>query len=260
MLKDGQSLLALHIPDREVILERLERVLDPELDQSVLELGFIESIEAENGHLTVETQLPTSWCSPNFAYMMAEDIRRELLSVDSVQEVTVRVRDNVVSAAIEAGVNSGQTFSEAFAGEAFENLGELRGLFLRKGYIKRQEALLRRLRDAGVSFEAICALQVKDVSYEAGACLLPGREGQVIHIEPDTIVRDYLDRRVEIELDFRPDAALFVDLRGEPVTAEQLEKYLVYARTVRLSLEANGSLCSALLEAKKAQKQSISLI
>ncbi|MBI1876784.1 MAG: DUF59 domain-containing protein [Chloroflexi bacterium] len=252
------NLSPLH--NKEAILQRLDRVLDPELDQSVLELGFIEAIEAENGHLIVETQLPTSWCSPNFAYMMAEDIRRELLSVDSVQEVTVRVRDNVVSAAIEAGVNSGKTFSEAFAGEAFENLGELRGLFLRKGYVKRQEVLLRRLREAGLSFQAICALRIKDVSYKAGVCFLPGQAGQVVGIEPDTIVRNYLDRRAEIGLDFRPDAALFVDLRGEPVTAEQLEKYLVYARTVRLSLEANGSLCSALLEAKKAQKQPIVLL
>lgn len=260
MLKDGQSLLALHIPDREVILERLERVLDPELDQSVLELGFIESIEAENGHLIIETQLPTSWCSPNFAYMMAEDIRRELLSVESVQGVTVRVRDNVVSRAIEAGVNSGKTFDEAFAGEAFENLGELRGLFLRKGYIKRQEVLLRRLREAGLSFEAICALRIKDVSYKAGVCFLPGQAGQVVGIEPDTIVRNYLDRRAQIELDFRPEAALFVDLSGKAVSAEQLEKYLIYARTVRISLEANGSLCSALLEAKKTQKQPISLV
>jgi metal-sulfur cluster biosynthetic enzyme len=252
------NLSPLH--NKEAILNRLDRVLDPELDQSVLELGFIEAIEAENGHLTVETQLPTSWCSPNFAYMMAEDIRRELLSVESVQEVTIRVRDNVVSEAIEAGVNSGKSFVEAFAGEAFENLGELRGLFLRKGYIKRQEILLRRLRDAGLSFNTICALRIKDVSYQAGACLLPGQAGQVVAVEPDTIVRDYLDRRAQIGLDFRADAALFVDLRAEPVTAEQLEKYLIYARTVRLSLEANGSLCSALLEAKKVQKQPVSLI
>ena len=98
------------------------------------------------------------------------------------------------------------------------------------------------------------------MSYQAGACLLPGQAGQVVAVEPDTIVRDYLDRRAQIGLDFRPDAALFVDLRAEPVTAEQLEKYLIYARTVRLSLEANGSLCSALLEAKKVQKQAISSI
>ncbi|MCB0211390.1 MAG: DUF59 domain-containing protein [Anaerolineae bacterium] len=253
--------LNLSPPHNErIILQRLSRVLDPELDQSVLTLGFIKSIDAQNDHLIVETQMPTSWCSPNFAYMMAQDIRRELLRVDTVQEVTVRVQDNVVSAAIEAGVNSGKSFTEAFAGEAFENLGELRGLFLRKGYVKRQEAFLRRLRDCGLSFESICALRIEDVSYEGDRCILRiGSNTQVI-IEPDTIVRDYLERREEIGLDYRPEAALFVDLARKPVPAEQLEKYLVYARTVRLSLEANGSLCTALLEAKKAEKQPIALI
>lgn len=246
--------------DKEAILKRLDRVLDPELDQSVLKLGFIESIEAENGHLTIKTQLPTSWCSPNFAYMMAEDIRQALLAVDSVQEVTVRMKDNVVSAAIEAGVNSGKTFDEAFAGEAFEGLEDLRGLFLRKGYVKRQEILLRRLRDAGLPFAAICALRIQDVSYQEGVSLLTSQNGLVIRIEPDTIVRDYLERRAQIKLDFRPEAALFVDLSGKAVSAEELEKYLIYARTVRVSLEANGALCSALLDAKKAQKQPISLI
>lgn len=245
---------------KEAILKQLDRVLDPELDQSVLKLGFIKSIEAKNGHLTVETQLPTSWCSPNFAYMMAEDLRRELLSVDSIQEVTVRVQDNVVSAAIEAGVNSGKTFDEAFAGEAFEGLGDLKGLFLRKGYVKRQEALLRRLRDADLPFEAICALRIQDVSYQDGVALLTSQDGSVMRIEPDTIVRDYLERRAQIDLDFRPESALFVDLSGKAVSAEGLQKYLIYARTVRLSLEANGSLCSALLDAKKASKQPISLI
>ena len=246
--------------DKDVILKRLDRVFDPELDQSVIKLGFIGSIEAENGHLTVETQLPTAWCSPNFAYMMAEDIRQALLSIESVDGVTVRMQDNVVSEAIEAGVNSGKTFDQAFEGEAFEGLGDLRGLFLRKGYVKRQEALLRRLRDANIPFEVICALRVKDVSYADEASLLSLSDGQVFRLEPDTITRDYLERRAQIGLDFRPEAALFVDLKAEPVSAEQLEKYLVYARTVRVSLEANGALCSALLEARKAQKQEIMLV
>ena len=40
--------------DREVIFKRLEKVLDPELDESILKLGFVKSIEAESDHLTIE--------------------------------------------------------------------------------------------------------------------------------------------------------------------------------------------------------------
>ena len=144
--------LRLAIPatlDEKVILERLDRVLDPELDESVLELGFIKSIEAENDCLIVQLHLPTYWCAPNFSYLMAADVRRELLAVEGVRDVTVRLKDHFASEEIEAGVNTGKSFADAFADETSENLGQLRELFLRKGYIKRQERLLRCLRDTG---------------------------------------------------------------------------------------------------------------
>jgi metal-sulfur cluster biosynthetic enzyme len=237
--------------NEQAILARLDKVLDPELDESVLKLGFIETIEAKNGQLTVITHLPTFWCAPNFAYLMAEDIRRELLMVEGVQHVTVRVKDHAASAAIEAGVNSGKSFAEAFADEASGDLGDLRGLFLRKGYIKRQEALLRRLKQAGLSFAEICALHLRDARQQDGGYLVQAEGGPAVYIEPDTLVPDYLDRRAEIGLDCRPTAPLFIDLAGQPLSAGKLEQYLVYARTVRVSLEANGSLCSALLIERK---------
>ena len=237
--------------NEEAILSRLDRVLDPELDESVLKLGFIEAIEANNDHLTVLTHLPTYWCAPNFAYLMAEDIRRELLEVEGVRQVTVRIKDHAAAAAIEAGVNNGQSFDEAFADEGGGDLGELRGLFLRKGYIKRQEALLRRLKEAGLSYTDICALRIRDVRRKDNGWVVQSGGGPEIWIEPDTLVRDYLDRRAEIGLDCASGAPLFVNLAGQPLSAARLEQYLVYARTVRVSLEANGSLCSALLVERK---------
>jgi hypothetical protein len=182
---------------------------------------------------------------------MAEDIRRELLTVEGVQQVTVRLKDHAASVAIEAGVNSGKSFSEAFADEAGGDLGELRGLFLRKGYIKRQEAVLRRLKNANLSFEKICALRIRDVRRQEGSYLVQVEEGPAICLEPETLVQDYLDRRAEIGLDCSPTTPLFVDLAGQPLSAGKLEQYLIYGRTVRVSLEANGSLCSALLIERK---------
>jgi metal-sulfur cluster biosynthetic enzyme len=247
--------LPLHY-NAQSILDRLDKVLDPELDESVLKLGFIEAIEANDGELTVMAHLPTFWCAPNFAYLMAQDIRRELLAVEGVRQVTVRLKDQVASAAIEAGVNSGQSFSEAFAGEAAGDLGELRGLFLRKGYIKRQEALLRRLKEAGLSFADICALRIQDVHCRDGDAWVQPEGGPALHLDPDLPLPAYLDRRAEIGLDCAPSAPLFLDLAGQPLTAARLEQYLVYARTVRVSLEANGSLCSALLVERKRMQGS----
>jgi metal-sulfur cluster biosynthetic enzyme len=94
MPKEAQSLLPSDVPDRAIILERLQRVLDPELDEPVLQLGFIESLHVQGGHATVAIHMPTSWCAVNFVYMMAEDIRQALLAVESIHAVTIRVGDH----------------------------------------------------------------------------------------------------------------------------------------------------------------------
>jgi hypothetical protein len=77
-----------------------------------------------------------------------------------------------------------------------------------------------------------------------------------LHLETDLPLQPYLDRRAEIGLDCTPTVPLFLDLAGQPLTAAKLEQYLIYARTVRVSLEANGSLCSALLVERKRMQGS----
>ncbi len=103
-------------------------------------------------------QLPTSWCAVNFDYLMAEDVRHALLTVDGIRQVTVRLGDHCAAEEIEAAVNSGRPFAEAFPREGAGSLAALRLTFLRKGFLGRQERLLRELRDAGCSPAVICAL------------------------------------------------------------------------------------------------------
>src|SRR5215813_2033489 len=128
--------------DRAAVLERLGRVLDPELDEPLLQLGFIRSLQVRNGHAVVTVQLPTSWCAINFAYMMAEDIRRALLTVDGIAEVSIRLGDHCAASEIAAAVNAGKAFAQAFPGESGDGLATLRQIFLRKGFLSRQERLL----------------------------------------------------------------------------------------------------------------------
>ena len=47
----------------------VERVNDPELDESVAGLGFVETLTVgHEGQITIELRLPTYWCSPNFVF------------------------------------------------------------------------------------------------------------------------------------------------------------------------------------------------
>src|SRR5258708_32538731 len=129
------------------ILGRLAQVLDPQLDESILDLGFVRSLQLRSGHASVALRLPTSWCAVNFAYLMAEDIRRALLMVEGVRRVTIRLGGHCAAEEIEAAVNDGRPFSEAFPREGAGSLAELRITFLRKRVLGRQHRLFRALRE-----------------------------------------------------------------------------------------------------------------
>ena len=143
-------------------------MLDPELDESILDLGFVRSLQLRSDHAIVTLQLPTSWCAMNFAYIMAEDVRQALLAMDGIRHVTVRLGDHCAAAEIEAAVNNGRPFSAAFPGTGGTDLSSLRINFLRKGFLVRQERLLRELRAAGCSPAAICTLRIGDISVRYG--------------------------------------------------------------------------------------------
>ena len=243
--------------DRAEILSQLGAVLDPELDESILTLGFVDAVTAKcddgskGSRLTVELQLPTFWCAANFSYLMAADVRRNLLMVDGVDEVTVCLPGHFASEAIESGVNSGESFAQAFPDEAWESLDQLRDLFLRKGYLNRQEKLLRNLRAGGFTYEAIAALCIEDLRLNGESCGVRRDDRPEPHVLPASVARRYLERRAELGIDCSPTSPLVCDLNGQAVPAHELEAYFVRSRTTRLASEANGALCSVLLQARR---------
>jgi metal-sulfur cluster biosynthetic enzyme len=228
--------------DATLVLERLEQVLDPELDQSILDLGFVRSLQLRSGHASVALRLPTSWCAVNFVYMMADDVRRALLSVEGIRQVTVRLGDHCAAEEIEAAVNAGRPFAEAFPGEGAGSLAALRLTFQRKGFLGRQERLLRELREANCLPEVICALRLDEVSVEGDKIVIRQAQGGSAQS-----LQRYLERRAELGLDCSPAAPLIVDLDGKRLSAERLVAHYETARTVRVAMEANGSFCRALL-------------
>src|SRR5258708_4107795 len=183
--------------DGTAILDRLAQVLDPELDESILDLGFVRSLQLRSGHASVAVRLPTSWCAVNFAYLMAEDVRRALLTVEGIRQVTVRLGDHCAAEEIEAAVNDGRPFAEAFPGEG-RRLGDLRA--------------------AGCSRAAICALRLGEVSMQGDTIVIrqPGRTP--VESGSAAILRRYLERRAELALDCGLAAPLMVDLDGEPLS------------------------------------------
>src|ERR1700720_2416753 len=245
--------------DGTAILKRLEQVLDPELDESILDLGFVRSLQLRSGHASVALRLPTSWCAVNFAYLMAEDIRGALLMVEGVCRVTIRLGAPCAAEEIEAAVNDGRPFSEAFPGEGAGSLAALRLTFLRKGFLGRQQRLLRELREAGCSPADICALRFGEVSVQDDTIVVQQPGCSSVQRGSAVSLQRYLDRRAELGLDCSLAAPLIIGLEGKPFSADQLQAHYEAARTVRVALEANGSFCRALLRVHRLEAADQSL-
>jgi metal-sulfur cluster biosynthetic enzyme len=206
----------------------LDVVRDPELDEAITELGFVSSIEIDEGTVRVRLRLPTYFCAPNFAWLMVADAAQALAAVPGVAEVDVRLDDHFASREINAGVVRGTTFRGAFPGLADGELADLRTVFRRKAFLARQHRLLTRLRGQGMSREQVCALRIGD-----------------LQAAPETAV--YLQRRTELGLPVAVDAPVVVTVDGDAVAPHELDAHLARIRTVSVSIEGNAGLCRGLL-------------
>jgi metal-sulfur cluster biosynthetic enzyme len=229
-VRAGSGPAALAGPDPASLRAALDSVIDPELDESLVRLGFVEGLRIEGSRVLVELRLPTFWCAPNFAYLMARDARDRLRQVEGVEDVEVVLKDHFASNEISQAATGGRPFEETFAGEANGNLDGLRALFRRKAYLMRLERLIRFLLESGLSDEEVTALRVGDV------------EGW-----HDELVQSYLTRRREFGLSTDGSARLVMDARGRAIYAGGLAEFLRGARRQRISTELNASFCRGML-------------
>ena len=96
---------------------RLATVTDPELDEPVTDLGFVEGVTvAADGAVAIDFSLPTYWCAANFAYMMAEDMRDAVATLPWVTGVVPRLHAHMCADQVNRGVAEGLDFGAAFGG------------------------------------------------------------------------------------------------------------------------------------------------
>src|SRR5690242_18538942 len=82
----------------------LAAVVDPELDEPITDLGFVRSLRVDGGDVEVHLRLPTSFCAPNFAYLMASDALDAVRKVPGVARVVVELDDHHDSDLINGGL------------------------------------------------------------------------------------------------------------------------------------------------------------
>ncbi|MCL6571247.1 MAG: iron-sulfur cluster assembly protein [Bacillus sp. (in: Bacteria)] len=219
--------------NQEAVFEKLNFVYDPELDKSVLEMQFIEEVVIQEDIVTVVMRLPTFWCSPNFAFIMAEDIRDRVMELPWVRKVVLNLKDHCSSNDINKGVSEGKSFEEVFSDLATGDLNEVRNTFRIKSFMARQEHLLRELKNFGVG-NGLLSLTIEDLKTHPA-------------ITDQTIVGRYLTLRSELGISNHSHEFAFLKHTGVVIDPLELTDYLLEARRTRMSMEFNANHCLGLL-------------
>ncbi|RAI04281.1 hypothetical protein DLJ53_07510 [Acuticoccus sediminis] len=224
----------------DAVARALASVMDPELDEPVTEMGFVEDVAIEGAHVAVSFRLPTYWCSPNFAYLMLEDIHRALAAVPGVVSVDVVLEDHLYGEALAEAVRTGRGFEEVVGPDlAGDDLAALRRTFEDKAFLRRQEAVLLDLKRQGLSDVAITAMTLDHLD----AARFEHEDAR----RRAPLYRALLAKR---GLARAADDPAFVTLTGEPIRAAGLWEHLRRLRQVRINMEFSGALCRGLKSAR----------
>lgn len=216
------------------VLDALATVMDPELDEPITELGFVRSVALHPSGVTVHLRLPTSFCAPNFAYLMVSDAKDALRRVRGAGTVTVLLDDHHDSDKINAGLAADAGYVGTFGAEAQESLDGLRLTFQRKAHTAAMERCVMATLSSG-------AARIEDLGRLTLADLAGGRTKEAL-----------LRRRADIGLGVAPGDLVVVDEHGGAVPDEQLPLRLRLATSVRISIEGNAHFCRGLLATRYA--------
>ncbi|MEU3979372.1 iron-sulfur cluster assembly protein [Streptomyces sp. NPDC026672] len=212
----------------------LDGVFDPELDEPITDLGFVRSVEADaRGRLTVRLRLPTSFCSPNFAYLMASDAKDVLSALPGVSAVVVVLDDHHDSDLINRGLAADAGYRGTFGAEAERDLEDLRRTFRRKAHAAAMERALTRLLRARpeLAEEALCEVVLGD-------------------LPDDDATRALLRRRAAYGLGTSPADHVLVGDDGRRLPPAEVPVRLRFARAVRISIDGNAHFCRGLLRTR----------
>jgi metal-sulfur cluster biosynthetic enzyme len=208
----------------------LGTVVDPELDEPITDLGFVRSVGVSAGVVEVHLRLPTSFCAPNFAWLMVSDARDAVVALPGAGRVVVELDDHHDSDLINRGLAADAGYRGTFGHEADDSLDELRATFQRKAHTAAMERALTGWLRADPSRTESAVLDVTLGDLPAGPLTEALRQ-----------------RRAVLGLPVEDTAPVLLAPDGSRPTAETAALTLRRARSVRISVDGNAHFCRGLL-------------
>jgi len=217
---------------RDAVLAALDSVRDPELDEPITDLGFVQEVTIDGANVFVRLRLPTSFCAPNFSYLMASDAMDAVRALPGVGNVSVVLDGNVDSERINAGVAASLGFAGTFPEETASGLEDLRFIFQSKAHLASIERVcVGLMRDDGLTVDALGALTLADLPHNKATDAL------------------FL-RRADLKLSLEMDSPVLVDEHGTPWESMSLATQLRFAKATRISIDGNAHFCRGMLRTR----------
>lgn len=214
----------------------ISAVRDPEIDETAGELDFVVGVEVAEGDVAVSIRLPSYWCPANFAWLMAQDMRKAVLALPWVTGFRLELIDHFAEAQISRAISDGLTFEAAFPTRAVGDLTVLQRDFATKAMLMRQASLIVALRNFGMDDAAICAAAIR-----------------TFDLLDDTSIAALwaavMEKRREAGIPHDTDRPAICDARGLAIA--DLGAHLREIRRVSTSAAASGEMCRMLVAGRR---------
>jgi metal-sulfur cluster biosynthetic enzyme len=91
---------------RRKIFDELTKIVDPEINVSIMELELVDNIDINGSAVKVDLHLTSPFCPAIFGFKIAQDIHDNLLKLDGIDDVKLNVSNHFMAEAINNQVNA----------------------------------------------------------------------------------------------------------------------------------------------------------
>ncbi len=91
---------------RVKIFDELSKIVDPEINTSIVELELIDEVDINNSDVKVDLHLTSPFCPAVFGFKICQDVHDNLLKVEGVKDVKVNVSNHFMAEQINNQVNN----------------------------------------------------------------------------------------------------------------------------------------------------------
>ena len=91
---------------RVKIFDELSKIVDPEINTSIVELELIDEVDINDSNVKVDLHLTSPFCPAVFGFKICQDVHDNLLKVDGVKDVKVNVSNHFMAEQINNQVNN----------------------------------------------------------------------------------------------------------------------------------------------------------